>query len=97
MRFNRLLANHVEQLVPPGRRISTFVAHVLARRSVLLQAFAFLHAAAFTRVVAGVVSVRYPNEEGRLSIYFGFCNWTLPVILATVLIALAKKEADASG
>lgn len=69
--------------------VQAIVAYMVVRRSASLKAFAFLYAAAFMRMVAGLVSVMHPNDEARLSMYFGLGKWTLPVLVAVALIALA--------
>ena len=71
--------------------VQGIIAYVLVRRMGSLKAFAFLYAAAFMRLVAGLVSVLYPNDEARLSMYFGLGKWTLPVLVAAGLIVLAAK------
>jgi len=69
--------------------VQAIVAYVVVRRSASLKAFAFLYAAAFMRMVAGLVSVMHPNDEARLSMVFGLGKWTLPVLVAVALIVLA--------
>ncbi|KFI06349.1 hypothetical protein JN27_16465 [Massilia sp. BSC265] len=36
-----------------------------------------------------MVSALHPNDEARVSMYFGLGKWTLPVLVAGGLIALA--------
>ena len=43
------------------------------------------------RLVAGLVSILYPNDEARLSLYFGLGKWTLPLLVAAGLIVLAIR------
>ena len=69
--------------------VQAIVAYVVVQRSASLKAFAFLYAAAFMRMVAGLVSVLHPNDEARLSMVFGLGKWTLPVLVAVALILLA--------
>lgn len=64
------------------------VAYVLVQRSGSHIAFAFLYTAAFSRLTAGLVSVLHPNDEARVSMYWGMGKWTLPVLVAAGLIAL---------
>jgi hypothetical protein len=77
--------------------VQGIVAYVLVRRGASLKAFAFLYAAAFMRLVAGLVSVLHPNDEARLSMYFGLGKWTLPVLVAAGLIVLAAKSSRRLG
>jgi hypothetical protein len=77
--------------------VQGIVAYVLVRRTASLKAFAFLYAAAFMRLVAGLVSVLHPNDEARLSMYFGLGKWTLPVLVAAGLIVLAAKGSKRLG
>jgi len=69
--------------------VQAIVAYGVVRRNASLKAFAFLYAAAFMRMVAALVSVMHPNDEARLSMYFGLGKWTLPLLVAAALIALA--------
>lgn len=84
--WQRALANGAGPLVTIAQAI---VAYVVVRRSASLKAFAFLYAAAFMRMAAGLVSVLHPNDEARLSMYLGLGKWTLPVLVAVGLIVLA--------
>lgn len=68
-----------------------FVALGFVLRTGSHKAFGFLYIAAFMRAVAGLVSLANPNDEARLSMYFGLGKWTLPVIVAALLIALVWK------
>ncbi|MDB5790937.1 MAG: hypothetical protein JWQ80_961 [Massilia sp.] len=49
------------------------------------------------RLAAGLVSVLHPNDEARLSLYFGLGKWTLPVLVAAGLILLALKGSKRLG
>jgi hypothetical protein len=71
--------------------VQGIVAYMVVRRRASLTAYAFLYAAAFMRLVAGLVSILYPNDEARLSLYFGLGKWTLPVLVAAGLIVLAIR------
>ena len=71
--------------------VQAIIAYVMVKRSASLKAFAFLYAAAFMRMVAGLVSVRHPTDEARLSMYLGLGTWTLPVLVAAGLIVLALR------
>ncbi|CAN7596258.1 hypothetical protein [Massilia sp. LjRoot122] len=73
------------------------VAYVLVRRSASSTAFAFLYAAAFSRLTAGLVSFLHPNDEARVSLYFGLGKWTLPVLVAGGLIALVVAASKRLG
>ncbi|MGJ9419307.1 hypothetical protein ACHAC9_16330 [Massilia sp. CMS3.1] len=77
--------------------VQAIIAWVIVRRGASLKAFAFLYAAAFMRLVAGLVSVMHPNDEARLSIYLGLGKWTLPVLVAAGLIFLAMEGAKRLG
>jgi hypothetical protein len=86
--WQRALADAAGPLVTIVQGI---VAYVVVRRSASLKAFAFLYAAAFMRMVAALVSVMHPNDEARLSMYFGLGKWTLPLLVAAGLIVLAIR------
>ena len=73
--------------------VQAVIAYVVVQRSASIKAFAFLYAAAFMRLVAGLVSVMHPNDEARLSMYLGLGKWTLPVLVAAGLIVLALHGA----
>jgi hypothetical protein len=77
--------------------VQAVVAYVLVKRDRLAKAFAFLYAAAFMRVVAGLVSVLHPNDEARLGLYLGLGKWTLPVLVAAGLIVLVVKGSRRLG
>ncbi len=68
-----------------------FVAYVLAMRSASTKAFGFLYAAFFMRLAASLVSVVYPNDEARVSLFLGLGKWTLPLIVTTALLILVAK------
>ena len=92
--WQRALADAAGPLVTVVQGI---VAYVIVQRSASIKAFAFLYAAAFMRLVAGLVSVLHPNDEARLSMYFGLGKWTLPVLVAAGLILLAVKGSKRLG
>ena len=92
--WQRALADGAGPLVTIVQGI---VAYVVVMRNGSIKAFAFLYAAAFMRLVAGLVSVMHPNDEARLSIYFGLGKWTLPVLVAAGLILLAYKGSKRLG
>jgi hypothetical protein len=73
------------------------IAFLMVQRGASAKAFAFLYVAAFMRFAAGVVSVAYPNDEARLSLAAGLGKWTLPVLVAAGLIALAYKGSRRLG
>jgi hypothetical protein len=77
--------------------VQAVIAYVIVQRSASLKAFAFLYAAAFMRMVAGLVSVMHPNDEARLGMYLGLGKWTLPVLVAAGLIVLALKGSKRFG
>ena len=77
--------------------LQALIAYAMVRRSAALTAFAFLYAAAFMRLVAGLVSVVHPNDEARLGVFLGIGMWTLPVLVAAGLVALALKGAQRLG
>jgi membrane-associated protease RseP (regulator of RpoE activity) len=92
--WQRALANAAGPLVTIVQGI---MAYVVVRRRASLKAFAFLYAAAFMRMMAMLVSVMHPNDEARLSMYFGLGKWTLPILVAAGLIALAVKGSRRLG
>lgn len=64
------------------------IAYVIVMRSGSHKAFAFLYAAMFMRLVAGIVTVVNPNDEARVSMFLDLGMWTLPVLVPAGLIAL---------
>lgn len=64
------------------------IAFVLILRRDVLGAYAFLFIAALMRVTATAVSVFNPNDEARISLELGMGQWTLPLIVCGVLVAL---------
>ena len=77
--------------------VQAIVAYVLAMRSGSTKLFAFLYAAAFMRLVAGLVSVMHPNDEARVGMFLGLGKWTLPVLVAAGLIWLAAQASKRLG
>ena len=43
------------------------------------------------RILAGVMNVIHPNDEGRLSRTFGLGLWTLPLLVAATLLYLVIR------
>jgi hypothetical protein len=102
MRFNLNTVTYLSPTLPWQRALAdgagpvvTIVQGILAywavMRSASVKAFAFVYAAAFMRLVAGLVSVMHPNDEARVGMYLGLGKWTLPVLVAAGLIVLAVK------
>ena len=54
------------------------IAYVIVMHSGSHKAFAFLYAAMFMRLVAGIVTVVNPNDEARVSMFLNLGMWTLP-------------------
>lgn len=67
------------------------VAYILVMRQASLNIYAFLYAAFFMRLVAGLVSVLHPNDEARVSMFLGLGKWTLPAMVAVGLLVLVLK------
>lgn len=67
------------------------VAYVLVMRSGSSKIFAFLYAAFFMRLVAGLVSFMHPNDEARVSMFLGLGKWTLPILVAAGLLVLLVR------
>lgn len=68
--------------------VQAIVAAVLAIRSLSLNAYAFVYWAAFMRFAATLVSVFHPNDEARVSTFFGWGMWPLPIAVTITLISL---------
>lgn len=92
--WQRALADAAGPLVTIVQGI---IAYVLLMRTASGKAFAFLYAAAFMRLVAGLVSVMHPNDEARVGLYLGLGKWTLPVLVAAGLIVLAVRGSKRLG
>ncbi|MCC2957741.1 hypothetical protein LK542_19155 [Massilia sp. IC2-477] len=71
--------------------VQAVIAYLIVQRKASTLAFAFLYTAAFSRAVAGLVSFLHPNDEARVSMYFGLGKWTLPILVAGGLIVLVVK------
>ncbi len=67
------------------------IAYVLVMRGASLKIYAFLYAAFFMRLVAGLVSVVHPNDEARVSLFLGLGKWTLPLLVAAGLLILMVR------
>ena len=65
--------------------IQGVIALVLIRMFNSVAAYAFLFFAAFMRLMAAGVSLFNPNDEARISLYFGLGPWTLPLLMVAVL------------
>ncbi|VXB63013.1 conserved membrane hypothetical protein [Massilia sp. 9I] len=77
--------------------LQALVAYALVQRKASTIAFAFLYTAMFSRLTAGLVSFLHPNDEARVSMYFGLGKWTLPVLVAGGLIVLVVKASKRLG
>jgi hypothetical protein len=51
--------------------------------------FSLLYTAFFSRLLATAVTLFNPNDEARLSLYFGLGKWTLPIFVSLGLLILA--------
>lgn len=67
------------------------IAYIVVMSSASPKIFAFLYAAFFMRLVAGLVSFMHPNDEARVSIFLGIGKWTLPVLVAAGLLVLVVR------
>jgi hypothetical protein len=76
---------------PIATVLQAVIAYVLVMRGAAQSLFAFLYAATFMRLAAGLVSLLHPNDEARLSMFLGLGKWTLPVLVALALLVLAAK------
>ncbi len=86
--WQRALADIAGPLVTIAQGV---IAYVLFMRTGSQKIFAFLYAAFFMRLVAGLVSVMHPNDEARVSMFLGLGKWTLPILVAAGLLALVIK------
>jgi hypothetical protein len=64
------------------------VAYAVVKRHASMRAFALLYMAAFMRIVAGLISLKFPNDEARVSVYLHLPAWVLPVGMAGVMFSL---------
>jgi len=65
--------------------IQGILALVLVRMFNSVAAYGFVFFAAFMRLMAAGVSLMNPNDEARISLYFGLGSWTLPLLMVAVL------------
>lgn len=72
--------------------LQAVIAFAVVMRGRSSTAFAFVYAATFMRLLAAAISVINPNDEARLSLYFGLGKWALPLIVSMALIALVWKS-----
>lgn len=86
--WQRALADIAGPLVTIAQGL---IAYVLVMRNGSQRIFAFLYAAFFMRLVAGLVSVMHPNDEARVSMFLGLGKWTLPILVAAGLLVLVVR------
>jgi hypothetical protein len=63
-------------------------AYLLVRRTQSLRAFGCLYLAAFMRIVAGLISFTFLNDEARFSTYLDLPAWVVPVAVGGFLLAM---------
>lgn len=71
--------------------LQAFIAYACVMRTASVKAFGFLYAAFFMRLAASLISVIYPNDEARVSLFIGLGKWTLPALVTAVLLILVAK------
>jgi hypothetical protein len=71
--------------------VQALVAFAVVMRYRTNTAFVFLYMAAFMRVLATAISAFHPNDEARLSIYWGMGTWTLPIVASLGLLLLVWR------
>ncbi|WP_288380131.1 hypothetical protein [uncultured Massilia sp.] len=86
--WQRVLADIAGPIVTIAQGLS---AYIVVMRGASSKIFAFLYAAFFMRLVAGLVSVMHPNDEARVSMFLGIGKWTLPILVAAGLLVLAVR------
>ena len=76
-------------LISAAGPVVTLIQGILALSLVLMRksltAYGFLFFAAFMRLMAAGVSLLNPNDEARISLYFGMGPWILPLAIVAVL------------
>tara|TARA_R110000782_G_scaffold169812_1_gene261658 strand:+ start:454 stop:990 length:537 start_codon:yes stop_codon:yes gene_type:complete len=76
-------------LISAAGPVVTLIQGILALSLVLMRksltAYALLFFAAFMRLMAAGVSLLNPNDEARISLYFGMGPWILPLAIVAVL------------
>jgi hypothetical protein len=77
--------------------VQALIAYVMIKRHASMRAFAFLYMAAFMRVVAGLISLKFPNDEARVSVYLNLPAWVLPVAVAGGMFALVAVASRRLG
>lgn len=73
---------------PAVTLMQAFIAYAVVKRQASMRAFAFLYMAAFMRIVAGLISLKFPNDEARVSVYLNLPAWILPAAMAGVMLSL---------
>ena len=81
----------IDSAGPVATILQAVIAFGVVMRSRSNIAFAFVYMAAFMRLLAAAISVINPNDEARLSLYFGFGKWALPMIVSMGLLVLVWK------
>ncbi len=84
----------IEAAGPLVTILQAFIAFAVVRRSRSNTAFAFVYVATFMRLLATVISLFHPNDEARLSMYFGLGTWTLPIIVSFGLLMLTWRASQ---
>ncbi|MET0857916.1 MAG: hypothetical protein ABWY27_14260 [Telluria sp.] len=82
---------------PAVTMAQALIAYVVIKRHASMRAFAFLYMAAFMRIVAGLISLKFPNDEARVSLYLNLPAWVLPVAVAGGLVALVAVASRRLG
>lgn len=84
----------IDAVGPLATILQAVIAFAVAMRCRSNVAFAFVYVATFMRLLATVISLFNPNDEARLSMYFGLGTWTLPIIVSFGLLMLTWRASQ---
>jgi hypothetical protein len=68
--------------------VQAFICYMLLKRGTSAWAYPFLLTCVYMRVVAGAVNIVNLNDEGRISNALGLGTFTIPVLVAGLLVYL---------
>ncbi len=84
-----------EQMVSAAGPIFTiivsFVFFYIIRKTNNIYLYPFLFFGFYMRFMAMIISIIHPNDEARISAWFGLGNWILPLMVCFTLLFLLIK------
>jgi hypothetical protein len=71
--------------------IEALVVFLIMYRKKIIALYPFLVTCFYMRLFAAVISIRHANDEARISKSIGLGTYTLPIIMAAILLILVYK------